>query len=52
MFVLGLMGSPRKKGNTDLLLSAFLEGAEGEGTEVSRIYVAEKRIISCQGCRF
>lgn len=52
MLVLGIMGSPRKKGNTDLLLSAFLEGAKRQGTEVVKIYVAEKKIAPCQGCRF
>lgn len=51
MFVLGLMGSPRKKGNTDLLLSAFLDGVKRQGVQVSKIYVAEKRIAPCQGCR-
>lgn len=52
MFVLGLMGSPREKGNTELLLSGFLEGAKRQGTEVVKIYVAEKKIAPCQGCRF
>ncbi len=52
MLVLGLMGSPRREGNTDLLLSAFLEGAQEEGVRVLKIYVAEKRITPCQGCRF
>ncbi len=52
MVVLGLMGSPRKKGNTDLLLSAFLEGAQKQGTEVIKIDVAFKNIMPCQGCRF
>jgi multimeric flavodoxin WrbA/protein-tyrosine-phosphatase len=52
MFVLGLMGSPRKKGNTDLLLDAFLEGAQGKGAEVLKIEVTSKHIEPCQGCRY
>ncbi|OGP53599.1 MAG: hypothetical protein A2Y65_02675 [Deltaproteobacteria bacterium RBG_13_52_11] len=52
MFILGLMGSPREKGNTDLLLSAFLEGAQGKGAEVMKVDVAFKHIAPCQGCRF
>jgi arsenate reductase len=52
MFVLGLMGSPRKQGNTDLLLEAFLEGAQGKGAEVLKVDVPSKHITPCQGCRF
>jgi multimeric flavodoxin WrbA/protein-tyrosine-phosphatase len=45
------MGSPRKKGNTDFLLTAFLEGARQTGTEVMKVDVAAKHIAPCQGCR-
>jgi multimeric flavodoxin WrbA/protein-tyrosine-phosphatase len=51
MFVLGLMGSPRKQGNTDLLLGAFLEGAQVRGAEVLKVDVTSKHIAPCQGCR-
>jgi arsenate reductase len=52
MFVLGLMGSPRKQGNTDLLLDAFLEGAQAQGAEALKVDVPAKHIAPCQGCRF
>lgn len=52
MFVLGLMGSPRKQGNTDLLLDAFLEGAQVKGAEILKVDVPSKHIEPCQGCRF
>jgi len=52
MFVLGLMGSPRRQGNTDLLLAAFLEGARAKGAEVLKVDVAFKNIAPCQECRF
>jgi len=52
MFVLGLMGSPRRQGNTDLLLSAFLDGAQAKGAEVLKVDVAFKNIAPCQECRF
>jgi arsenate reductase len=52
VFVLGLMGSPRKQGNTDLLLSSFLEGAQRAGAEVMKVDVTAKHITPCQGCRF
>jgi arsenate reductase len=52
MFVLGLMGSPRQQGNTDLLLAAFLDGAQAKGAEVLKVDVAFKNIAPCQECRF
>jgi len=52
MFVLGLMGSPRRQGNTDLLLTAFLDGAQAQGAEVLKVDVAFKNIAPCQECRF
>jgi multimeric flavodoxin WrbA len=52
MFVLGLMGSPRLQGNTDLLLAAFLDGAQAKGAEVLKVDVAFKNIAPCQECRF
>jgi arsenate reductase (thioredoxin) len=52
MFVLGLMGSPRLQGNTDLLLTAFLDGARAKGAEVLKVDVAFKHIAPCQECRF
>ncbi len=52
MFVLGLMGSPRRQGNTDLLLAAFLDGAQAKGAEVLKVDVAFKNIAPCQECRF
>ncbi len=33
MLVLGLMGSPRKKGNTDFLLSSFMNEFENSGDQ-------------------
>ena len=36
MKVLGLFGSPRRGGNTEILLEEALKGAEGEGAEIKR----------------
>jgi arsenate reductase len=52
VLILGLMGSPRKKGNTDLLLDAFLEGARSKGAVVSKIDVSSRHIEPCRGCRY
>jgi multimeric flavodoxin WrbA len=45
-----LSGSPRKNGNTDRLVSAFIEGAESEGRAVSLFRVADMKISGCLGC--
>ncbi len=50
MMVLGIYGSPRKRGNTDLMLDAFLDGAKEAGSEVRRIYVRDMDIGGCLAC--
>ena len=50
MLVLGIYGSPRKKGNTDLMLDAFLEGAAAGGADTRRLYVRDLDIRGCLGC--
>ncbi len=51
MDILAVYGSPRKGGNTDTLLDAFVQGAEAAGADVRRIYVRELDISCCRGCR-
>ena len=48
MKVLGIMGSPRTGGNTDLLLDEALNGAQGQGAEVEKITVANLKIAACR----
>jgi len=51
--VLGVMGSPRIKGNTDLLLDEALKGAQSQGAEVEKIIVDKLKIAPCReyyGC--
>jgi arsenate reductase (thioredoxin) len=48
MLILGLQGSPRKKGNTHFLLSAFLQAAEQRGATTRIIPVAERTILPCK----
>ena len=53
MRVLGIMGSPRIKGNTDLLLDEALKGAQSLGAEVEKIIVDRLKIAPCReyyGC--
>lgn len=48
MLVLGLQGSPRKKGNTAFLLSAFMKAATELGAQTLTIDVAKKRVLPCE----
>ncbi len=50
MKVLGIFGSPRRGGNTELLLEEFLKGAEREGGIVDRLYLADYAITPCKEC--
>ena len=50
MLVLGLQGSPRKKGNTNYLLNAFMAEAEKQGARTRTVDVTKKRIVPCIGC--
>ncbi|NIQ37747.1 MAG: flavodoxin family protein [Proteobacteria bacterium] len=50
MRVLGLFCSPRKRGNTDLLLDQFLKGAKEAGAETEKIHVCRIQIAPCNGC--
>ena len=48
--VLGIVGSPRKNGNTDIMVSQVLEGAHGNGANTERIWLAGLKILECDGC--
>ena len=50
MKVLGLSLSPRKDGNTVILLNEALNGARQEGAETELYYIAGKDIQPCDGC--
>ena len=50
MFVLGLQGSPRTKGNTSVILSAYLSEAERLGAQTEHLDVAKKNISPCKEC--
>ncbi len=53
MKVLGIMGSPRIKGNTELLLDEALEGTRSQQAEVEKIVVDKLKITPCReyyGC--
>jgi multimeric flavodoxin WrbA len=48
--VLGISGSPRRGGNTELLLDRVLEGAKVAGAEIEKIVLNELDFCPCQEC--
>jgi multimeric flavodoxin WrbA len=48
--VLGVIGSPRKHGNTHILVSQLLDGAMADGADVSTVFLGDLRIKECDGC--
>lgn len=50
MKVLGIYGSPRPGGNSDLLLDRALAGAAEAGAVLERIYVRDLKISGCLEC--
>lgn len=50
MKAVGIVGSPRKEGNTELLVQKVLESIAKQGFETELISLADKRIDHCLGC--
>ena len=48
--ILVLTGSPRKKGNSDMLADAFIKGAESAGHKAEKYICADHKIGGCMGC--
>jgi hypothetical protein len=48
--VLGLAGSPRRRGNTEILLDQFLSAAETAGAQVRKVVVPSLDIAGCVSC--
>ena len=45
-----LNGSPRRKGNTSMLVKAFTEGAESAGHTVTEFFLGGMDVHGCKGC--
>ncbi len=48
--VLGILGSPRKGGNSEILLDACLEAARQKGAETEKFVLNAMKFIPCQEC--
>ena len=50
MRVLGIVGSPRKKGNTEILMKEALRMARDVGGETDMFLMSEKQVAPCDAC--
>ena len=50
MNILGISGTPRKGGNSEILLNAALEPFAEAKWEITRILISEKKVEPCTGC--
>jgi multimeric flavodoxin WrbA len=48
MKVLGVVGSPRKGGNTDILVDEMLRGARDKGAKVDKVFLNDLKLSPCQ----
>ena len=50
IFVLGISGSPRRHGNTEQLLDAFMEGTVSAGAKTEKTVLKGLTYAPCRGC--
>jgi len=48
--ILAVVGSPRKGGNTDVLVAKIAAGAAAAGAQVETIHLGDLQIRECDGC--
>ena len=50
MRVLGIVGSPRKNGNTEILMQEVLKAAREAGCETDLFLMSQKQVAPCDAC--
>jgi multimeric flavodoxin WrbA len=48
--ILGIVGSPRRCGNTDILVARVLDGAREAGASTETVYLGSLTVKECDGC--
>ena len=48
--VLAIMGSPRKGGNTDIMVDEIIAGAKEAGATVEKLMIGDLNIEPCEAC--
>ena len=51
MKIIGIIGSPRKGGNTEIMIKEALKAVEKEGVEIDVIRLYDLDLKPCDGCR-
>ena len=51
MKIVGILGSSRREGNSDILLDLALQEAKEHGARISKIPLSGKTIAPCNGCQ-
>ena len=49
--VLGIVGSPRKNGNTDIMVTEALKAAAENDAETEKLYLTDFDLKPCDGCK-
>ncbi|MFA5031858.1 MAG: flavodoxin family protein [bacterium] len=50
MKILGIIGSPHKKGNTDILVSKILQGIKSKNAVVEKVHLNDLNLFPCKAC--
>lgn len=50
MDIVAIMGSPRKHGNTDMLIDEMIKGAEDAGHNVVKYHISDLDVHPCRAC--
>jgi multimeric flavodoxin WrbA len=50
MRILGIVGSPRKNGNTEIMINEVLNVASQAGWEAETFLLSEKQVAPCDAC--
>lgn len=48
--MLAVVGSPRRGGNTDILVSKIADGARAAGADVEQLFLGKMTVRECDGC--
>jgi len=51
MKILAVLGSPRKGGNTEILVDEILKGARSKGHDAEKVHLYDYEILPCLDCR-